>query len=73
MKPTLGKGADLRVTVTGADGSKEPLLWLRQFDPAFAETYWLRTPLQVTGATRVEIAGESPCSITVLLAARTAR
>jgi len=73
LRPALRKGADLRVTVTGADGNKEPLLWLRQFDPAFAETYWLRQPLQVTRATRVEIAGGAPCSITVLLATQTAR
>lgn len=73
LKPDLQKGGDLRVTVTGADGSKEPLLWLRQFDPAFAETYWLRKPLQVTRAARVEMDGDAPCSVTVLLATQTAR
>ena len=29
------------MTVTESDGSKEPLLWLRNFDPDFAETYRL--------------------------------
>jgi hypothetical protein len=73
VRPSLKKGADLKVTVTGSDGSQEPLLWLRNFDPAFAETYRLRRPLQVTRATRVEMDGEAPCTVTVLLAAQTAR
>lgn len=73
LTPSLKKGADLKVTVTGSDGSKEPLLWLRNFDPAFAETYRLRRPLQVTRTTRVEMDGEAPCRVTVLLAAQTAR
>ena len=73
LTPSLTKGADLRVTVTGSDGSKEPVLWLRNFDPAFAETYRLRRPIQVTRTTRVEMDGEAPCTITVLLAAQTAR
>ena len=72
LRPALETGADLRVTVTGPDGS-EPLLWLRNFDPGFAETYWLRRPLQVTRATRVEMKGDGPCRVTVLLAAQTAR
>ena len=73
LTPVLVKGADLRVTVTAADGSEHPLLWLRGFDPAFAETYWLRKPLQVTRTTRVAMDGEAPCRITALLAAQTAQ
>lgn len=73
LKPALAKGADMRITLTAADGSKEPLLWVRNFDPAFAETYWLRRPTPVTRSTRVEIDGEAPCAVTVLLAAQTGR
>lgn len=73
LKPLLSEGADLRVIITHADGSQEPLLWLRAFDPAFAETYWLRTPVEVTRATRVTMDGTAPCSVSVLLEAKTAR
>ena len=73
LKPALNKGADLRITVNGGDGSREPLLWLRNFDPAFAETYRLRRPLQITRATRIEMDGDTPCRVTVLLAEQTAR
>jgi hypothetical protein len=73
LRPALVKGGDLRVTVTAADGTKHPLLWLRGFDPAFAETYWLRKPLQVIRTTRVTMDGDAPCRVTALLAAQTAR
>ena len=73
VKPELAEGADLRMTLAPADGSREPLLWLRNFDPAFHETYWLRQPVQVTRGTRVEIKGGTPCVITVLLSAQTGR
>ncbi len=73
VKPALSKGADLRMTLVAADGSKEPLLWLRNFDPAFQDTYWLRRPIALTRATRVEIDGDAPCTVTVLLATQTAR
>lgn len=73
LKPALAKGADLRIIFTSEDGSKVPLLWLRDFDPVFAETYWLRQPLTVTRTMRVEMRGHAPCTLTVLLATRTAR
>lgn len=73
LKPVLAEGADLKATLTGSDGSIEPLLWIRSFDPQFAETYWLRRPLEVTRAMRVEMDGTAPCRLTVLLAAGTAQ
>lgn len=73
LKPLLQPGDDLRMTVTHADGTQEPLLWLRQFDPAFAPTYWLRLPVQVTGRTRVTMASAAPCKVSVLLEARRGR
>ena len=73
VKPLLEEGMDLRVTITHADGVQEPLLWLRGFDPRFAETYWLRTPIDVTRATRISTDGAVPCTLTVLFEAKTAR
>ena len=73
LKPVLAKGADMKATLTRADGSLEPLLWVRSFDPQFAETYRLRRPLEVTRAMRVEMDVAAPCRLTVLLAAGTAQ
>jgi hypothetical protein len=46
---------------------------VRGFDPAFADSYWLRTPMELTRATRVAMDGPAPCTLTVLLEAKTAR
>ena len=64
ITPVLEKGSDLRVDVGG-----EPLLWLKDFDPAFAETYWLRNPVRVARGTTIRIEPASAgCSIALLYA-----
>lgn len=67
LKPVLGKGASLRLDLARADGSDEPLLWLKDFDPAFAETYWLRTPATVSRGTRL-VADTPSCTIVLTYA-----
>jgi hypothetical protein len=67
LKPLLGAGDALRLTLARADGSEEPLIWIRSFDPAFAETYWLRMPVTVTRGTRV-LAGTDSCSVVLTYA-----
>jgi hypothetical protein len=73
IKPALEKGAALRVIVTKPDGVEEPLIWVRDFDPAFAETYWLRNPLVVTASTRLTATASGACTLTALYESRTAR
>ncbi len=49
-----------------ADGREEPLIWLRGFSPAFAMTYWLRRPIEVSAGSRVAItadSGQSACRV----------
>jgi hypothetical protein len=70
--PTLTKGGSLKMTHT-RKGLEEPLLWLKDFDPDLQETYWLRTPLESAGALRLETTGGEPCSLSVVLAARTGK
>ena len=69
LRPDLPKGESLRLTVTHADGSEEPLLWIRDFDPKFPETYWLRNPIVMTRATRLRAEAPGGCTLTTLLAA----
>jgi hypothetical protein len=68
IRPTLEKGESLRVTLVHAGGGEEPLLWVRAFDPAFQETYWLRNPSTITRATRMRAEAPASCTITALLA-----
>ena len=53
LKPTLDKGASLRILLARPDGSHEPLIWLKDFDPRFADTYWLRTPVTISRGMRI--------------------
>jgi hypothetical protein len=57
LTPELDEGGSIEVVVRYADGLEEPLLWLRGFDPAFPNTYWLRKPIAITAGSRARIAG----------------
>ena len=62
IQPRLAKGASVRVFA-----GDDPLVWLKDFDPAFAETYWLRQPRRLTAASRIRVAPSSAaCSIVLL-------
>ena len=73
LQPSVEKGQSLRLTLVSDDGTEEPLLWLRDFDPAFAETYWLRNPARITSGTRVRAEAPAPCTVTALLEPRTGK
>jgi hypothetical protein len=69
IRPLLTEGASLRLTILRPDGSEEPLLGIRGFDPDFAETYWIRNPISAAPGTRLVVAGASSthdtCSVTL--------
>jgi hypothetical protein len=68
LRPLLEDGASLQLTMAGADGTEEPLLWIRNFNPDFAETYWLRTPLAPAPGSRIIVSPEGTdgtCSVTL--------
>jgi hypothetical protein len=73
LAPVMEKGGALRLTLHMPDGMDEPLLWIRNFEPAFQETYWLRNPLTVAKGMRLSAEFSGPCRINVLLAQGTAR
>ena len=72
LRADLEEGQSVRVTASLA-GGEQPLLWIRAFEPAFAPTYWLRTPVVLDRSARMTMTGSAPCRVTFLLAARTAR
>jgi hypothetical protein len=68
LRPLLSAGGSLRLTSQRHDGSVEPLLWVRDFDPDFAETYWLRNPIPSEPGTRLILAStpdDITCSVTL--------
>ena len=62
LRPELADGASVRLIVMRADGSEEPLIWVKDFDKDFVETYWLRTPLAVSRGMRLA-ADPADCSL----------
>ena len=50
IRPALDAGADLRLTLEYRDGTLEPLLWIRNFDPRLPSMYRLRRPATLSGA-----------------------
>ena len=73
LKPALESGQSLRLILVREDGSEEPLLWVRDFDPAFAGTYWLRNPVRVTPAMSLRAEAPTPCTFTTLLESGTGK
>jgi hypothetical protein len=57
IRPTLAEGASLRLDLHFPDGRAEPLIWIRAFDPHFAETYQLRTPALLDRGTKLSTEG----------------
>ncbi len=69
VKPVLAAGGTLQLTLGYASGLEEPLIRIRDFDPAFAETYWLRNPVAVGRGMRLLVAPRTgdlaPCTVTL--------
>jgi len=73
LRPRMLKGASLRVSVLLPGNRHEILGWFRDFDPEFAPTYWLRTPLVVPAGSRLLIDGRNSapdCSVTLTMSRR---
>src|SRR5262249_30392294 len=45
IEPQLDPKGSVGVAVRQPDGTREVLAWIRDFEPEFATTYWLRNPI----------------------------
>lgn len=57
-----------RVTAALPDGRIEPLLWLRDYKPAFTHGFEMRTPLLLPAGSRIIIEPEDAAQFTLLVA-----
>jgi hypothetical protein len=71
ITPALRAGGSLRLILQLSDGRAEPLIWIRNFDPAFDQTYHLRTPVRLTRGTRLvaETEEREGCRVSLTLEA----
>ena len=49
----LKKGATVQVLAMRPDGTFEPLLWIYQFNPDFARTYYFKSPVMLPAGTEI--------------------
>jgi mono/diheme cytochrome c family protein len=49
----IPEGGSLQAAAYQPDGSVEPLIWLREYQPNWRRTYWFREPLQLPKGTRI--------------------
>jgi hypothetical protein len=47
LQPRLEKDQSAGIAVQFPDGRREIVAWIRDYDPRFPTTYWLRTPIQL--------------------------
>lgn len=66
LEPLLEEGASIEVILAHPDGLEEPLLWLRGYDPAFPQRYWLRRPVEIRDRTRLDVTSSGACRLRLL-------
>jgi mono/diheme cytochrome c family protein len=69
LRPAMPKGESVGIAVRHSSGDRQILAWIRDFDPEFAETYWLREPIDVGPGAAIVGDGSARCSIVLLFSA----
>ena len=65
VRPMLSKGSDALIEAHPAGRGREIVAWIRGFDPDFATTYHLRTPIDLPAGSRLRVEPSEACSIVV--------
>jgi hypothetical protein len=53
VRPLLERGASIGIAVELPDAKREIVAYVRDFDPDFADTYWLRAPIDLPRGSRL--------------------
>jgi hypothetical protein len=55
VRPTsLAEGSSVKIVADRPDGTIEPLIWLYDYKPQFAQPYYFRAPVRLPAGTRIE-------------------
>lgn len=65
ITPRLGEGQSAGFSVRLPDRRTVILAWIRNFERAFEETYWLQRPLDLPAGSRLAVTATRRCSITL--------
>jgi hypothetical protein len=68
VRPQLEKGGEAGISVLLPSGRTEIVAWIRRYDPAFPDTFWLRHPLDLPRGSRLRVEAQGQCTIDVVVA-----
>ena len=63
----LKEGSSAQVIAVRPDGTIEPLVWIYQYNPKFARTYYYTIPLSLPAGTRIEMSPPEAGSLTLYM------
>jgi mono/diheme cytochrome c family protein len=72
IRLALSRGASAGVSIDWPEGRRDIIVWVRDYEPEFQETYWLRRPVTLSARARLHVESASP-SCTIELSLVTAR
>lgn len=67
---TMKKGESAQVIALRPDGSVAPLLWIYQYNPAFARTYYYKTPVGLPAGTEIVMSPQDAGTFSVFTSPR---
>ncbi len=68
IRPTLDKKGTAGIAALLPDGRQEIIAWIRDYDPDYAPTYWLRKPLVLPTGSRLRVQSAGRCAIDLTFA-----
>lgn len=70
IRPETVKEGSVGVALRMPDGTREIVGWIRNYDPDFPTTYWLRTPMRLPAGSMLTTEPREGCRVTVTLSPR---
>jgi hypothetical protein len=70
VRPRLEKDHSVGIAVRLPNGQREIVAWIRDYDPRFPTSYWLRTPMPLPRGSKLITEGASSCTIDATIATR---
>jgi hypothetical protein len=68
VRPTLDAKGSAGITAALPNGRQEIIAWIRDYDPEYATTYWLRKPLTLPRGSRLRVESTGACAIDLTFA-----
>jgi hypothetical protein len=68
VRPRLEKGGEAGISAVLPSGRTEIVAWIRRYDPAYPDTYWLRRPLDLPRGSRLRVDAHGECTVDTIMA-----